>query len=211
MAVQELFPTMETVFDEQIEVIFSPTGEPTHNRINSPRLRFFNESRTSLIQLGQDGNVLTFNVLKPYPGWEALRATVESLWPKLRDILKPQKIGRVGLRYINRIERSQEFPLLSDWLKPNDYLPKAVVASRSPYNFNASVEDAEGRQLNIRVGEPEPGGATIFDIDVVSKRSHSPETEELISTLNHLHDEEWSVFEGSITETFMRHLRGAQG
>ena len=47
---------------------------------------------------------LTFSRLPPYQSWAATRALAEHAWDRYRQATKPQRIHRLALRYINRID-----------------------------------------------------------------------------------------------------------
>ena len=50
---------------------------------------------------------LIINNLAVYAGWEAMSKDIQYAWEKkLTAVIHPANIRRVGLRYINRIERS---------------------------------------------------------------------------------------------------------
>jgi uncharacterized protein (TIGR04255 family) len=53
-------------------------------------------------QFRKDG--FTLNQLPPYPGGDVLLAEAMVLWAQYRDVVKPDTVIRVALRYINRLE-----------------------------------------------------------------------------------------------------------
>src|SRR5262245_19133337 len=89
-------------------------------------------------------------------------------------------ITRIGLRYINRIERKSAEDHPGDWLRANEYM--APVVLRSAPAFLSRVEahlDTENRII-VTLGDQPPaetGGydAIIFDIDRIIEREPPPE------------------------------------
>jgi uncharacterized protein (TIGR04255 family) len=49
-------------------------------------------------------NEFAFSQLAPYDRWETLRAEAKRVWDTCESVLHPQRITRVGVRYINRID-----------------------------------------------------------------------------------------------------------
>ncbi len=54
------------------------------------------------IQFRRDG--YTFNLLKPYSNWNEFSNLAFKFWGDYKAYVKPQKITRIALRYINRVE-----------------------------------------------------------------------------------------------------------
>ncbi|MCX6968355.1 MAG: TIGR04255 family protein [Verrucomicrobia bacterium] len=69
--------------------------------IKSQGCRFISEDKKEIVQCRQDG--LTFNRLKPYPGWEIVSAKASSAWDIYQSAFHEMGIVRVGLRYINQV------------------------------------------------------------------------------------------------------------
>lgn len=65
-------------------------------------IQFLREDETALVQVGP--RILTVNKLKPYDDWRSFRGLIERVWKAYREVVSPDAIDRVGLRYINRIE-----------------------------------------------------------------------------------------------------------
>lgn len=53
-----------------------------------------------LIDLG----MILFSVLAPYPGWEDFERRIETELTKLKDVVGPKKLSRLGMRFVNRID-----------------------------------------------------------------------------------------------------------
>jgi uncharacterized protein (TIGR04255 family) len=77
-------------------------------------LVFRNESNNQVLQVRLDG--FTFSRLKPYEDFVRLRDEARRLWDVYREFVRPQKITRIAVRYIN------QFDLPGDSVEPEDYL-----------------------------------------------------------------------------------------
>src|SRR6201999_1019372 len=70
--------------------------------------------------------------LQPYANWADLKAESQRAWGIYRDVMKPNAVTRLALRYINRIDIPQKGPV-----KIDDYLRTYVEVSpdiTSPMN-----------------------------------------------------------------------------
>ena len=63
---------------------------------------FRSQSEKKIVQARLDG--FTFNKLKPYESWDALRSEASELWNFYLQVANPLRITRIALRYINRID-----------------------------------------------------------------------------------------------------------
>ena len=65
----------------------------------------------------RDGLIVSW--LAPYANWETLRDTALKAWAKYREILAPEELHTVALRYINRLEFPQtDFQLAKFFTSP---------------------------------------------------------------------------------------------
>lgn len=201
-AVRETFPQLVMAPDRVIELMSGGDGQSSFRQTLNQRLQFFADDRKSLIQLGEEGSVLTYNVLKPYPGWETLLATFEQHWKPMCAVIKPKAVKRIGLRYINRVDFVDSDNKLSSWLKPNRYLPDALIASSEPFEYRASVRLEEHRDIVINVNSGKAASGFVFDIDVIWRKPIGIDLETVKGVLTTLHNDEWEVFSSSITEKY---------
>lgn len=63
---------------------------------------YTSEDDKQTVQFRLDG--FTFNRLKPYETWERMRDEARRLWRLYLQIATPEKITRIALRYINRLD-----------------------------------------------------------------------------------------------------------
>jgi uncharacterized protein (TIGR04255 family) len=84
-------------------------------------LMFRNLNDTQVVQFRIDG--YTFSRLKPYESWENLRNEAKRLWDVYREVLRPTKVLRVAVRYINQLE------LPGPKVEPEEYLNTYPLAS----------------------------------------------------------------------------------
>jgi len=157
-----------------------------------------------VVQVRQDG--FTFNWLKTYDRWEALRDEARPHWERYKETFGPEAITRLGLRYINRIE----IPLpISDF---REYIKTAPdIAPGLPQGLNAlfmrlEIADMK-RGLMAIVTEtfqpPVDDGKRlpfIFDIDIVCGATFEPSSPAIWEKLEQMREYKNEIFFASMTE-----------
>ena len=104
-AVQDTFPEIEPITQQGVQLVIGPDSSPQpHASAPSDELSAeATRERPLLLQVSEQ--MFTINALRPYPGWEDLKAELQQVWPLVLEIIKPEAITRIGMRYINRIHR----------------------------------------------------------------------------------------------------------
>lgn len=207
--VQEKFPDMELVTQPALQLQAGPDGV----KLLSPqrRMRFKQVSRNVLLQLSE--NIFTVNVLPKYPGWAQTECEILDGWTQAREVLQPASIARIGLRYINDIERKTSDERPGDWLAPSDYISKAVLDSLPGFLSRSETRmDAENRVV-VTVGEaasdPDRNvSGLVFDIDCIVEKEITPEDDAVRQELAKLHETAWDIFSASMTPSLESVLAG---
>ncbi|MHB8634785.1 MAG: TIGR04255 family protein, partial [Thermoplasmatota archaeon] len=103
-AVAERYPSKRIHKSAQASVRFGPDGqiEVDQTPPSAQGFVFSSADGLALFQPRIDG--MTFNRLKPYPGWEAFVAEAKLLWTAYSDAAHPTRVTRIGLRYVNRLD-----------------------------------------------------------------------------------------------------------
>jgi uncharacterized protein (TIGR04255 family) len=176
------------------------------------RMRYKHRSRNLLLQLS-DG-VFTVNELPTYPGWEQVSADIVGAWAEAREVTRATSISRIGLRYINSIEREHPEELPSEWLAASEYIPAAVLRSLPGFLLRLQTHtDPQSRRI-VTVGESAgaPGGsqAIVFDIDCIAEGELDSGDRTVREMISHLHDAVWEIFSASITPRLEAQLRGGE-
>ena len=112
---EERFPETQ----ERIELVqgmqFTPGGDlqssATTRSLNG--YLFISKTEGKTVQARRDG--FTFNKLRPYSKWKDFTEEAKELWGHYESLAKPQKIKRLGLRYINRMEIPPDLKDLRDF------------------------------------------------------------------------------------------------
>ncbi|MFN8495728.1 MAG: TIGR04255 family protein [Caldilineaceae bacterium] len=206
--IEDLFPTFEPVAVPIFIEITNSTDAPSLAVPLAMRYRHIN--RNLLVQLSE--NRIAVNILPIYPGWNQVMQDIVYIWGKLCEIVTPAEITRIGLRYINGIERGTKNETLSRWLRPNDYIPSTVLKSSSGFAAQILTYLDEQNRLQVRLTDQLSGtdglGKFLFDIDRIIEKRMGIDLDSLLGNVTHLHQDVWDVFQSAKSEDLERLLKG---
>ena len=182
---------------------FDPKSKPEQTTPEKKWLGISCKSENNLhvAQFNRDG--FLFSRLKPYQDWEHFCGEGLRLWKLYDEIARPSEIQRMGLRFINRIEFSQDRVRLEDFLEDSPKSPRGMdIPFQAFLHHNTLSVPGEPYSINIvQTIQPPQGDAkfgVILDIDVST-------TEPIVNRdliEKHLENMRWlknKVFFGSIT------------
>lgn len=195
---QQVMPNVNVA----LEINENTINNPIITQVNSYRLS--RDNSTQIILLSKEAFVLS--QLAPYKGWDDLYQRFTEAWAIKTRAVGFQEIGRVGVRYINRID----IPIENDNIEYENYLNIYPAAPKSLGNLNAYAIQVAlpiqkiGCNLNINsavVSSPIIGHLSfVLDLDIF-KLSDVPQSDkDLCSLLNEIHVEKNRVFEDCITD-----------
>lgn len=143
--------------------------------------------------------------LAPYEGWAPFYGRIESQLPRVLKALGDPKIGRVGLRFINRID----FPMRDGLGYHEDYLTYTVDAGElmEPHNgfkwvIQKSFDSGLAALVQSATAPPElPGhSAILFDIDIYTNVDAPSKSDDILSCLCKMRQLKNEIFEAGITD-----------
>ncbi len=195
--IQNEYPEIEPVIEMGLQFEFGPTGTGTKIVPQPQKVRFKHRTRPLILQLAE--NNFSVSTLPPYQGWKVMRDDVLSAWQQVEEVLKPELITRIGLRYINRFDKETDQDRLEGWLIANDYIPKGILTSSPGFFLRVQTRLAIEDVIIITLGDtqPEPTGgygSIIFDIDRIVEKEIALERDVLKRELERLHTDVWNVF-----------------
>ncbi len=165
-------------------------------------LRCESADKLHIAQFNRDG--FSFSRLKPYQSWEQFYQEGFRLWGIYNDVAQPAEIQRIGLRFINRIEFSQNEVKLEDFLENPPKPPRGMdIPFEGFLHQNTLVVAGHPYRINLIQTVQPPQGVdaswgVILDIDVFT--TEPIVNQDLIG--QHLTKMRWlknKVFFGSIT------------
>jgi len=83
------------------------------------------------------------NMNSGYPAYPNPTIT-EAVWRRVEEVLQPEVINRIGLRYINRIDKETEQDRPGTWFVAKDYIPVGFLRSEPGFLLREEIHlDAE--------------------------------------------------------------------
>lgn len=194
---------VEDLFETQLQLKITGQGQHETRQSGGPggkRIEF--TSRTQVLQLKRSS--FTFSQLPQYDSWEAMSGKALELWKAYRQVVKPQLLRRVAVRYINRLS----VPVSCDF---DDYLtagpkipaalPQAVLEFFSRTSCPRDPDVVIVTQSTDRMSQDGKLLDVLLDIDVYRQVELLPDDHEaLCSVLERLRDIKNDVFFEHLTE-----------
>ena len=157
-----------------------------------------------VVQFRQDA--FAFSQLQPYTSWEEILPRATELWDSYRDVTQPDRLIRLGVRYINRLRFALPVDLSKHVTSPPsapDVLPS--MSTIRAYLTRMVLEDLEsGSSITItQASEPSADQdhiTVLLDVDAFHDVDMSPTESEVIPILQRLRHLKNRAFFGSITE-----------
>lgn len=133
------------------------THYPTHQRVSNYNIALTLSSQVSTNLNKQDGcrlstedmtqmavlwpSSFTVSQLAPYEGWDKFYERFVRDWALLKKVIGFQKITRVGVRYINRIDIPTDKPIIEydKYIKIYPHMPN-ILQPTSSYALQAAVQ-----------------------------------------------------------------------
>lgn len=207
------YPELEPMTGQGVMLVIGPDGVPVQ-QLSPPQVRFKLKHGTKPFLLQISERTLSLNVLPPYPGWPGFRDELALRWPKFLELVKPDTITRIGLRYINRIPRRATEESPSYWLKSCDYIPAVTLKSGSGFLARSESRLDRENRLLVTVAHDKGRGGTdthgflLLDIDRIAEKQIGTEWNDVDATIKTLHDGAWEVFSAACGENLERLLQG---
>lgn len=172
-------------------------------------MQLISEDRTIAVKIGS--NVIAYNNIKKYKGWNNYFSEIKSCVKSLLESQKGINIRRIGLRYINAMNNKDH--LIDSINDLNIDVNIADSKLSSSYNLNYVRKFSELHEATVRISTPEfvkglpEGSTTLIDIDVYSKNTINLQNEkEIVSWIDEAHTFEKKEFFGLIPDYIKKQL-----
>ena len=206
------YPSVQSHHEIRHELMLAADAQPEQavHDMGWRGLRCESADKLHIAQFNRDG--FSFSRLKPYQNWEQFYQEGLRLWKLYNVIAQSSEIQRIGLRFINRIEFSQDEVKLEDYLENPPKPPRGMEVPFAgflhhntlsipghPYGINViqTIQPSQGADVSWGV---------ILDIDVFT--TEPIDNQKLIE--QHLIKMRWlknKVFFGSITSKTLELLK----
>jgi len=166
-------------------------------------LRFRSPIENKIVQARKDG--FTFNKLKPYENWKIFSAEARDLWNMYKDIAKPNKVTKIGLRYINRIELP--FPLqdFKEYILTIPEIAPTLPQGMAHFFMQLLIPNQKIEAMATITETMEPSSdisrfPLIFDIDVWQQKLYTDNYDRIWDEFEKLRAFKNEIFLESLTE-----------
>ena len=206
------YPIKHPVFHRNFIINLGPEqAKDVPTTTSQAGYRLLNESQKQVALVNELG--LVFSRLNPYEGWHVFMPEAKRLWRVYREIAKPVRVVRVGLRFINRIDIPAPVENLQE------YLPL------TPSTDTAIGLKLQGLFSQVRVYQPEFEGSVaithalvepppvpgkrsfILDTDTFKDNDVPDSDEALWDLIEVFHSRKNDIFEASITDKVRELIR----
>jgi uncharacterized protein (TIGR04255 family) len=167
-------------------------------------LRLASSQNDRVLQLLPRG--MTYSHLQPYSNWDIFRSEAVPLWQRYVEVMRPEAVTRVALRYINRIWIPEQRFELSDYFHLDITLPPTIPQDMSAFFTQIQLPQTDiGPDLMAVINFSTAGRreddaqGIVLDLDVFAARVLTPSLE-VFSLLDLLRDRKNALFEACITD-----------
>ncbi len=204
-AIAKEYPNTQERVSWTGRVQWGPGREPSLNvpAAGPDGYLFHSSQRQKIFQVRLDG--FTFHHLKPYPGWDQFLPEAKQLWTKYMAVAKPQRVVRVALRYLNRIEIPLPCDDLKKYLRIIPALAPELPQELHEFVMRLVVRKSEKKLTGIVTEVLEPKQflnkiAVILDLDVFCDQPLGLEGDGLWQLIDDLKVFRGDLFLQSITD-----------
>lgn len=173
----------------------------TQDKVNG--YRYESSNGTKIVQFRDNG--FTYNRLKPYVSWADIRDEAFRIWNLYIDLIEPEFINRIALRYINNLNAPLPMRDFKDYLTCPPEVPEGlpqgissffyrVVVPHSDSRITAIITQAMEATLDIKNNIP-----IILDIDVFKITEDGFLKEDILAIFEKLRIFKNQIFFKSIT------------
>lgn len=169
--------------------------------------QFSNGDRTDVLQISPTS--IACSRLAPYNGWEPFRKRAKSDWKIWKDVAGYQKISRLGVRYINRIDipaMDEEKIRIEDYLTIYpEYAESGLIVAMTNYTMQI-VGPLEENNLKLVINSgamppPLEGHYSILlDIDVIWEVDVPQKDNEIWKEFDLMRTHKNRIFEECVTD-----------
>lgn len=166
--------------------------------------QFLSPDGKQVVQARKDG--FSFSRLRPYTNWTTFSKEAQDLWKRYADLVRPKKVQRIALRYVNRMELPLPLASFREYVLTGPEIAPELPQDLSSYFFRAVIprQDAEAFAIITEATEQVEGPKAvlplILDIDVFRRGAFTVAAEKLWPLFDKLRDLKNEFFFASITD-----------
>ena len=200
------YPEIEIrhMMQSEFQIFHSPSKVLTNSENLGVHGYFFkSKDKQNIAQFRKDG--FTLNRLRPYSSWAVISDEAKNLWKIYSDVLSPDYVTRIAVRYINQMKLKLPVQSIEDFFMIKSIIPEGLPNQFSSFLHKVVLFDEETNIeanviMNLEHIDNSTDSAVIFDIDVYKKVEFSPDAAEIWQIFEELRNMKNRIFFGYITE-----------
>lgn len=149
-------------------------------------------------------NNLTNSRLAPYNGWKSFQQRSKEVWSEVCKSIGKNQIGRIGLRYINRLDIPDGRIKLDEWINIGVGIPNNITDDLNEFSLRVAGSSKNNAKFVIgcnNIKSPLIGFASIIlDIDVFVDKEIPSKNADMWKAVEKLRSIKNEIFESCITE-----------
>ncbi len=199
-AIAATYPREEKRIEFQAQFVAgeSPDAKSEQKQIG---YAFYSSDGRQVVQGRLNG--FTFSRLAPYKDWEHMRDEARKQWSLFVELVRPEKIAGVVLRYINQIRMPAAEVDLKQFFRTYPEIAPELSQTMSGYYMSVQVPqlDLDCVLVLTQTTVPaQPGSATVVLDQFLSAQNRDIPEDELWSLLEKFRNRKNEIFEYSITD-----------
>ncbi len=190
------YPQITIVDDSESELQIGVEGIRFNQKPLGQRVICRSQDGLKLAQLSN--RFIAVNHLAPYPGWrDGFRTSILSRIEEVVTVVPFDRIGKISLRYIDRIEIPQKPLRWQDWFELDLALPESFRDAGAALNLAFTNRIGEELQARLEIAGDVSSLAGIstvmLNLDIFSSRQIS--LDRLEEELDRVHEQHSNAFE----------------
>lgn len=144
----------------------------------------------------------TYNKLAPYDRWESFRNKAKELWLIYRELVRPTRVTRIALRYVNRITIPRTRVELQEYFRTYPEISSDLPQELQQFVMRLQLPQPDlGAIAQVHQATLPSRGATsiLLDIDVFKQDNIPEDEEEMWLYLEQLRLRKNKIFESCLT------------
>lgn len=205
------FPRKQPRYHLDIQFTSQPETEAVSPSV-SPRpkeLLLLSPEGKRAVQVGPGR--FAFSVINDYSTWDDLLRETQELWQRYRAVFGPQRVLRLGVRYINRLHLPLAGASPSDLLNVFPAWPDRLPLTRSLMQLSTLDENTGAEAVVTQIVEPsteqDTGFLVTFDTDAGCAVDLAPDDDTLWDQLQPLRDLKNRIFFDAFTDRALEKYR----
>jgi len=200
------YPTKEVRIMWSGQVEMKPAESPQITRTSGGPTGYIFKSADGKQAVQALKRGFSFSRFKPYEDWETFSREARDLWSRYATLTKPEKVTRIALRYINRMDLPLPFNDFKEYLLTVPEIAPGLPQGLASFFFRVVIpfDKAEAFATiteTIAEGEESKGVVpVILDIDVFRAGTFSIVADKLWPTFDRLRELKNDLFFRTLTD-----------